>query len=255
MVMKRAILFLALALVSLAANANVQRDSLWNIAVECYASDDFEGALAGFKELEKLGYESEELFYNMGNTYYKMSGYIAYAVLYYERALKLDPSYKDARANLDFAHQFTLDKIEKVPEFVLVTWFKSFRETLSSDGWAYVALASLVLVAILLLVFRFGRSMAVRKISFVFAIIVAIFMLLSVIFSFGLRSEILGTDGAIVINPVSSVKSSPNASGKSLFIIHEGTKVTILEELGEWNKVELSDGRQGWILKREIETI
>ena len=80
-------------------------------------------------------------------------------------------------------------------------------------------------------------------------------MLLSVIFSFGLRSEILGTDGAIVINPVSSVKSSPNASGKSLFIIHEGTKVTILEELGEWNKVELSDGRQGWILKREIETI
>lgn len=253
--MKKIIFILLLAVMPFAARAASQQDSLWNAGVECYANDDFSGALECFRALEDQGYSSAELYYNMGNTYFKMSGYIAYAVLYYERALKLDPSYKDARANLDFAHQFTLDKIEKVPEFVLVTWFKSFRETLSSDGWAYVALASLVLVAILLLAFRFGRSMAIRKISFVFAIIVAIFMLLSVIFSFGLRSEILGTDGAIVINPVSSVKSSPNASGKSLFIIHEGTKVTILEELGEWNKVELCDGRQGWILKREIETI
>lgn len=255
MVMKRAILFLALALVSLAANANVQRDSLWNIAVECYASDDFEGALAGFKELEKLGYESEELFYNMGNTYYKMSGYIAYSVLYYERALKLNPSYKDAQANLEFVRQFTLDKIENVPEFVLVTWFKSFRDILSSDGWAYMALVSFVVIALLMLVFRFGHGMAWRKISFILAIIVAIFMAISVIFSFGLKNEMESQDGAIVVNPVSSVKSSPNNTGKSLFIIHEGTKVTVLEELGQWSKVELSDGRQGWIVKRDIEII
>ena len=127
--MKKIIFILLLAVMPFAARAASQQDSLWNAGVECYANDDFSGALECFRALEDQGYSSAELYYNMGNTYFKMSGYIAYAVLYYERALKLDPSYKDARANLDFAHQFTLDKIEKVPEFVLVTWFKSFRET------------------------------------------------------------------------------------------------------------------------------
>lgn len=253
--MKRVLIYIALGLLSFAAKGAEQRDSLWSVGVECYANDDFEGALKCFKELENGGYSSPELYYNMGNAYYKMSGYIAYAVLYYERALKLDPSYEDAQANLEFVHQFTLDKIEEVPEFVLVTWFKEFRDSLSSDGWAYLSLAFLVLVAILLLVFRFGRGMALRKVSFALAIVVTLCMIFSIIFSFGLRGEISREDGAIVVNPVSSVKSSPNNSGKSLFIIHEGTKVLILEELGQWNKVELSDGRQGWILKRDIEII
>jgi tetratricopeptide (TPR) repeat protein len=255
MVMKRAILFLALMMVSFAALATERGDSLWNAGVECYASDDFEGALHHFKELENLGYKSPELYYNMGNTYYKMSGYIAYSILYYERALKLDPSYKDALSNLEFVRQFTLDKIEVVPEFVLVTWFKTVRQGLSSNGWAYLALTFMVILAALLLLFRFGRNLALRKISFAFAIIVTIFMAVSVIFSFGLKGEMESKDGAVVVNPVSSVKSSPNNTGKSLFIIHEGTNVTVLEELGQWYKVELSDGRQGWVVKRDIEII
>ncbi len=253
--MKRAILIFTLIAVSMASVAMEHRDSIWNAGVECYAAEDYEVALRSFKALEEEGYVSPHLYYNIGNTYYKMSGYIAYAILYYERALKLDPSYKDAQSNLEFVHQFTVDKIETVPEFVLVTWFKSFRSILSSDGWAYVSLASLIISLILLLVFRFGRSMVLRKMSFAFAIIITTFMLLSLIFSFGLKGEMESRDGAIVVNPVSAVKSSPNASGTSLFIIHEGTKVTVMEELGQWNKVELSDGRQGWISKGDIEII
>jgi hypothetical protein len=255
--MRKFILFLIVAMIPFAAEAaNVnQQDSLWNAGVECYANDDFGGALECFKALEEQGYVSAELYYNMGNAYFKMSGYIAYSVLYYEKALKLDPSYKDAKANLEFVHQFTLDKIEKVPEFVLVTWFKTLRATLTSDGWAWVALGLLIVVAALVLVFRFGRVMAIRKTSFIFAIVFTVCFIFSVIFSFGSRREILREDGAIVVNPVSSVKSSPNTSGKSLFIIHEGTKVHVLEELGQWVKVELSDGRQGWVVKRDIEII
>ena len=253
--MKRAILFFILIAVSMVSVAMERSDSLWNVGVECYAGEDYEGALRSFKALEEAGYVSPQLYYNIGNTYYKMSGYIAYSILYYERALKLDPSYKDAQSNLEFVHQFTLDKIETVPEFVLVTWFKSFRSILSSNGWAYVSLASFVIMVRRLLVFRFGRSMVLRKISFAFAILIATFILLSILFSFGLMGEMESQDGAIVVNPVSSVRSSPNTSGTSLFIIHEGTKVIVMEELGQWNKVELSDGRQGWILKRDIEII
>ena len=187
--MKRAILFFILIAVSMVSVAMERSDSLWNVGVECYAGEDYEGALRNFKALEEAGYVSPRLYYNIGNTYYKMSGYIAYSILYYERALKLDPSYKDAQSNLEFVHQFTLDKIETVPEFVLVTWFKSFRSILSSNGWAYVSLASFVIMVLLLLVFRFGRSMVLRKISFAFAIIIATFILLSILFSFGLKGE------------------------------------------------------------------
>lgn len=252
--MRRFIIYLALICISLQGIAS-ERDSLWNVAVEAYSQGEFQNALDGFLALEKEGFASPELYYNIGNSYYNLSGYLAHSVLYYEKALKLDPSNKDARANLEFVHQFTLDKIESVPEFVLITWFKSLRNIFSSNGWAYVALAFLAITAVLLLIFRFGRSMVLRKISFIFAIIMFIFMAVSIVCSLGLRGEIIRDDGAIVMKPVSSVKSSPNESGKSLFIIHEGTKVRILEELGMWCKVELSDGRQGWMLKQEIEII
>ena len=253
--MKRFIFFIALFAASIACRGMEKMDSLWNTGVGYYAQEDYQGALECFKQLETLGYESPELYYNIGNSYYKMSGYIAYSILYYERALKLDPSHKDALSNLEFVRQFTLDKIEVVPEFVLVTWFKTVRQGLSSNGWAYLALTFMVILAALLLLFRFGRNLALRKISFAFAIIVTIFMAISVIFSFGLKGEMESEDGAVVVNPVSSVKSSPNNTGKSLFIIHEGTNVTVLEELGQWYKVELSDGRQGWVVKRDIEII
>lgn len=253
--MKRFIFFIALFAASIACRGMEKMDSLWNTGVGYYAQEDYQSALECFKQLETLGYESPELYYNIGNSYYKMSGYIAYSVLYYERALKLDPSYEDARANLEFVHQFTLDKIDKVPEFVLVTWFRNVRESLSSNAWAYISFACVVVMALLLLVFRFGRDMTLRKISFIFAIILAIFTAFSVAFSLGLKNEMSREDGAVVVTPVSSVKSSPNDASKSLFILHEGTKVLVLEELGQWNKVELSDGRQGWLMKRDIEII
>ena len=252
--MKRFLLFIVLSAISFGMSAE-NRDSLWNSAVESYSNGDYQGALASFQRLEDEGYVSRELYYNIGNSYYKMDGYIAYAILYYEKALKLDPSYKDAAVNLELARQFTLDRIEELPEFVLVTWTKELRDLFSSNVWAYIAIALLAMVVILVLLFRYARSLAVRKISFAFAIIMFTFTAVSVAFSFSLKSEHESDDQAVVIIPVSSVKSSPNDSGQSLLIIHEGTKVTVLEELGQWRKIELSDGRQGWILRRDIEII
>lgn len=240
---------------SLANNSVAEVSSLWEQAVEYYSQDNYPQAVEAFKAIEALGYVSPELYYNIGNAYYKMSGYIAYSILYYEKALKLDPTYEDAKANLEFVHQFTLDKIETVPEFVLVTWIKDIRRSLSSNGWGYLAIALAALVAIFILIFRFGSNMAMRRISFILAIICIIFEVFSVAFSVGLKNDVLSEDSAIVVTPVSSLKSSPNTTGKSLLILHEGAKVEILDELGEWKKVELSDGRQGWILTREIEII
>ena len=142
-----------------------------------------------------------------------------------------------------------------MPEFILLTWIKAFRDTMSSDAWAWIALALFLVTAVMVLLFRFGGSPAVRKTAFAMAIIALAFMIISAVFAFNLRSELESEDGAVVTVPVSSVKSSPGSTDQSLFILHEGTRISVLESLGEWYRIELSDGRQGWLEAEDVEII
>lgn len=256
--MKRIFIYLAVAfsLLSFSSGLRAQvKDSLWNDAVNAYSGADYQTALRSFQELEKEGYLSAGLYYNIGNAYYKLGNYNAKSILYYERALRMNPSYEDAAHNLELARQYTLDKIDVVPEFVLISWTKSLCNSLSSNSWAYLSLGLFALTAFLLIVFRFGGSLGLRKVAFIFSIITIVFAIICFSFSMSLNNKIDSEDHAIIMVPVSSVKSSPNESGQSLFILHEGTKVEIIDQLGDWNRIELSDGRQGWLQKRDIEII
>ena len=149
----------------------------------------------------------------------------------------------------------TLDKIESVPEFILTTWTKDLRNMMSSDKWAWFGVGMFVLTAVLMLLFRHAPKTSQRKLSFILACITMVIALLSFIFSLNLRSRVNNTDAGIVLVPVSNVKSAPNSTGGNLFILHEGTKVEILERVGQWSRIELSDGRQGWIESEDFEEI
>ena len=213
-------------------------DSLWAQAVNEYTAENYEAALAAFTSIEEAGYVSPDLYYNMGNCCYKLGHRLGLSILYYEKALKLDPSYEDAAVNLEIAREGTLDRIEAVPEFILLTWFKAFRDTLSSDAWAWIALTLLLTVAVMVLLFR-----------------AVVFMAISAAFAFNLRSAVEDSGEAVVTVPVSSVKSSPGSTDQSLFILHEGTKVSVVDSLGDWYRIELSDGRQGWMEGNDVEII
>ena len=230
-------------------------DSLWAQAVNEYTAENYEAALAAFTSIEEAGYVSPDLYYNMGNCCYKLGHRLGLSILYYEKALKLDPSYEDAAVNLEIAREGTLDRIEAVPEFILLTWFKAFRDTLSSDAWAWIALTLLLTVAVMVLLFRFGRSIALRKTAFAIAVVAVVFMAISAAFAFNLRSAVENSGEAVVTVPVSSVKSSPGSTDQSLFILHEGTKVSVVDSLGDWYRIELSDGRQGWMEGNDVEII
>lgn len=230
-------------------------DSLWNQAVKDYTEENYQEALAGFTALEADGYVSGELYYNIGNCYYKLGNCLGQSILYYERALKLDPSYEDAQVNLAIAREYTLDRIDEVPEFILLTWIKAFRDTVSSDAWAWIALALFLVTAVMVLLFRFGGSPALRKTAFALAVAALLMTIISAVFAFNLRSALESDDEAVVTVPVSSVKSSPGSADQSLFILHEGTKVAVMDSLGEWYRIELSDGRQGWMEAEDVEII
>lgn len=255
--MKRSIYLLISLVVFLLStnNAVAVPDSQWNNATTLYGSGDFESALHEFKAIEDQGYISAQLFYNIANCYYKKGGDNASAILYYERALKLDPSFDDAKINLEYAKQLTVDKIEEVPELLVTGWINSVKNIFSADSWAYISTLFIVIVLLLLLLFRFGRTMRIRKNSFIFAMISLLFFILSLTFSLILKSDFSSEDEAIVMVPVTSIKGSPGEDSRTLFILHDGTKVEILENVGQWSRIELSDGRQGWISSNDINVI
>lgn len=230
------------------------RDSLWVRANDAYSLGEYSTALEIYNHIESDGYVSARLWYNMGNTCYKLQD-DGKAILYYERALKLDPSNSDVKHNLEIARLKILDKIEVVPEFILTTWTKDLRNTMSSDKWAWTGIVLLVITALLVLCFRFAPKSSQRKFSFVFACITFLMVLASFGFSASLKSNVKSQDSAIVVAPVSNVKSAPNSTGGNLFILHEGTKVEIIEQVGGWSRIELSDGRQGWMMSKDFEII
>ena len=142
-----------------------------------------------------------------------------------------------------------------MPDFIVKTWLRDINYSVSSDGWSYISLVLFALAALLLLYFRFGPGHRTRKVSF-FAAMAAILLALGAFsFAWTQRRSFVVKDTALVMKPVSTVRSSPDNSGNTLFILHEGTKVKILEKLGEWTRIELADGRQGWLISIDVEVI
>lgn len=245
------LILLVFSLVNLYAD---EKGELWTKANDAYSMGQYETALNDYIEIEKNGYQSYKLYYNMGNAWYK-TGNMGKAILYYEKALKLNPAGEDALNNLQIAKLQTLDKIDVLPEFIVSTWIKDIRNLMSSNGWGYTAVGLFAVVCIMLLLFKFAPTTGGRKLSFVLACVVFLFFIFAVLFAFSLRAKAKSEDNAVVMVPVSNVKSAPNSTGNNLFILHEGSKVEILEQAGKWCRIEISDGRQGWLEEKDIEVI
>ena len=230
-------------------------DSLWNEGVAAYSAGRWNDAAVAWEGIYDAGIRGSELYYNLASAYFKL-GETGKAILFYERALKEDPSDKDVRYNLEFARGMTQDRIEDVPEFILKTWIKKATYLFSSDLWAVLSILFFAGALALLLLFLLGSSSGARRTGFftgIAALLIAVFCFAA---ASSQRADASRKDEAIVMRPVSSVKSSPSSdSAKDLFILHEGTKVKILDEVDLWMNIELSDGRQGWIATKDIEII
>lgn len=246
----------ALMLASMPVNAaDAYVDSLWNKANSDYSQGLWQDAISTYRSVEELGLESAPLYCNIGNAYFKNKDYTM-AIVYYERALKLDPSYSDAEYNLQIASDFVQDRIEPVPEFILKTWTRGLCYSVDSNTWAVIALCLFALTAAAVLVFLLAASSTLKRTGFFSAIVFLLLTVFSVIFSFWQKNDYMKADAAVIMAPVISVKSSPSDEASTdLFILHEGTKVNILDEVGDWRNIELADGRQGWMRSEDMEVI
>ena len=238
-----------LMLLPMTANAATKAD-----ADSAYVNGNYQEAIKVYESLLKHG-ESAELYYNLGNAYYRTEN-ITRAVLNYERALLLSPGDGDIRFNLQIARSKTIDKIVPESEMFFVTWYRSLVNIMSVDGWGRMALVSLALVIVLFLVYLFSARVWVQKVGFFGGGILLVVFVLSNFFAWQQRQQLLNREGAIVVAPSVTVKSTPAQNGTDLFILHEGTKVVITDgSMKSWREIRLADGKKGWIESKKIELI
>lgn len=221
-------------------------DTWFEQANAAYNAGSYDTAVVMYQKIIDADMESVPVYYNMGNAYYKLHNY-PMAIYNYEKALKLDPSNDDVQTNLAIANLAIVDKIEPMPQPFYVKWWHSARAWLSGDQWAWCSIAFFALLLVALFMFLRSRRIGVRKLGFFGGIVFLVVFAVSVVFAAQLKQTAVNHDQAIVMAPTATVKSTPNESSVDLFVLHEGTKVTILETSNGWNKVRIANGSLGWL--------
>ena len=223
-------------------------------ADSAYVHEHYQQAIAGYESLLKGGV-SADLYYNLGNAYYRTDN-ITKAILNYERALLLSPGDADTRFNLQMARSKTIDKITPESEMFFVTWYHSLVNLMSVDAWARTALIALAIAIILALAYLFSGRIWLRKVGFFGALFLLVVFVLSNLFAFQQKQKLTHRTGAIIMTNAATVKSTPSKNGTDLFILHEGTRVTITDgSMSGWKEIRVADGKQGWIDARQLEII
>ena len=223
-------------------------------AEHLYASAKYDSAALIYQAIIDSGYQSPELYFNLGNSYYKLQE-IPSAILYYEKALKLNPNDENIIFNLQHCNTMIPDRIDEVPSIFFVRWYKGLYNYFPIDIWAYIGLGLFSLFSFFLLLYFLSSRVFWKKMGFWLA---TLFLFLS-LFSFFLTSQKYSSfkqhDEAIVFTPSITIKSSPNENSVDLFVIHEGTKVQILDQVGTWRKIKIQNGSVGWIEMENIQVI
>ena len=219
-----------------------------------YMKNDYASAIQIYEALLNRG-EAADIYYNLGNSYYK-AGDISIAILNYERALLLQPGNGDIRANLEIARSKTVDKVEPVPEIFFVSWTKSLINSMSVDSWAVCGVVCFILLIVSLYLFIFSKQIVLKKAGFISGIVFLAVTILANVFANQQKDELTNRNSAIVINPSVTVRSTPSESGTSLFILHEGHKVGVKDgSMKDWKEIRLEDGKVGWVPASAIEII
>lgn len=248
-VMIKSLIMFAMLSLSLSANAITKMN-----ADSAYVHENYQQAITDYEELLKSGV-SATIYYNLGNAYYRTDN-ITKAVLNYERALLLSPGDRDIRFNLQLARSKTIDKITPESEMFFVTWYHSLVNITSVDGWAEFGLVSLVISLILALFYLFSGKVWVRKTGFFAGAFLFVSFLLSNVFAYQQKQQLINRTGAIIISSSATIKSTPSVGGTDLFVLHEGTKVTISDgSMKGWKEIKVADGKEGWIPIKQIEII
>lgn len=254
--MKKIILAVVLlvSLQSAVFAADSQTKALWEHANTHYINGDYLGAIEDYEAIVTDGYSSGKLFYNLGNAYFK-AGKLGRSILNYNKALLLSPYDRDAEFNLAVANTYIKDEINPMPEFPLTRWLHAFRSSLGTNAWAMLSLVFLASTLGCALLFFLSERGLWRKVGFFCSLGFVMLFIFSTSSAVAGRRELTAPSQGVILSQAVSVKSAPNSSGSDIFIIHEGTKVDVISDYGDWREIMIADGNKGWVSATDMALI
>jgi tetratricopeptide (TPR) repeat protein len=223
-------------------------------ANELYQKQNYDSAAKIYEHLVGEGYSSAAVYYNLANCYYKLNN-VSHAILNYERALKLNPDDDDILFNLKVAQLKVIDKIETVPEIFYVRWIKKISSLLTTDNWSWMVISCCWIIFVFAAIYVLSSTIIVKRIGFLMAVIflfitIGVFLLSRESYSIQVLQK-----RAVVMSMSSYVKSSPGENNTDLFVLHEGTRMDILDSYDNWVKIRIANGSIGWVKSADIEQI
>ncbi|QWX83437.1 tetratricopeptide repeat protein [Cellulophaga sp. HaHaR_3_176] len=231
-----------------------QNDSFFEKGNKAYNEGIYDDAESFYLKIIENGEHSSELYFNLGNVYYKQNK-IAPSIYYYEKALLLDPNNTDIKNNLAYAQNMSLDAIEVLPETGLFKIYKNATSFLTFEQWAYASIGLMLLFVVGYILYFFLRYSTQKRISFVTSLICLLLSIITIVIAYTKYRTIEANKPAIVFDKEVIVKSEPNNRSSEIFRLHEGTKVNVLDELNQWKKIRISDGKTGWLTSKSIKDI
>lgn len=236
-------------------NVNAQDvEQRFTKANEFYQKGNFNQALDSYLEIENQGVESTELYFNIANCYYQLNK-VAPTIFYYEKSLKLDPSNSDAKTNLNFAKGLLMDKIEPLPKTFIEKLSDKYVLNKSDNTWAWFSVLFLFFSVIFFATYLFVENPTQKVFLFVVFICFLISTIFCTIFALNVKQYSKNHKEAIIFNKEVEVKSGPSDKAPEAFKLHEGTKVSIIEMLEDWQKIKIADGQTGWMDKGALKMI
>ena len=241
------LLFLLVSSISFAQTAN----DLFENANALYKEGNYQKAIELYKEIENKKEVSSELYYNLGNAYYKLNK-VAPSIYNYEKALQLDPLNEDAQNNLIIANRLTLDRIEELPKSVFQKINKNVLQKLTYNQWAALTIFLSFIAATLFLLFYFSYTPNKKRLYFTTSIISFLLLIVTLVITYTQHDQTKNTIEAIIFAEEIEVKNAPTSDANEIFTLHEGTKVNVLDTVDNWKKIKLIDGKIGWIKREAI---
>lgn len=250
--MKSAIV-LVLMLVAVALHAETPEQT-FDEANQLYHQGKFANAIEKYETILQSGLVSAELYYNLGNAYYK-AGNIGKAILNYERARRLHPNDDDILHNLQLANLMLTDRIEPIPRLFIWDWWDGIKGTFSLSAITWISYIFFLLVLGSVAAVMLAGTYALRRVGFAAALGSSVALAIALVIFFGKLDDVQRSDLAIVTANITTIKNSPDPQSTDAFVLHSGVKVLITDRVNEWLKIRLADGKVGWMERTACEVI
>ncbi|BAO54923.1 tetratricopeptide repeat protein [Nonlabens marinus] len=242
-------LWICTAFFSMVAFAIAQNDAGYSAfakANTAYTNGDYQEAINSYNSILQSGLQSAEVYFNLGNAYYKQNE-VGPAIFNYEKALQLDPGNKEVKNNLRFAQQLRIDAIQPLAENPIEKFLKDTATSTTVDNWAYISIILALIAVLMFLLYHYAKTTGKKRLFFTLSLILFLLVVLSIVAASYAHNLNNSSNQAIVFSQETVTRAEPKSNADPSFAVHEGTKVSILEEYQNWAHIQLANGSEAWM--------